>query len=55
MAEEVKIIDLYSKNMEFLKKLGFIPVGSGGVWSNGVDKITVDFVVNSIIIKKINE
>jgi hypothetical protein len=55
MAEESKVIESYNKNMEFLKKIGFIPVGSGGVWSNGTDKIVVDFVVNSIIIKKINE
>lgn len=55
MAEESKVMDSYNKNMEFLKKIGFIPVGSGGVWSNGTDKIVVDFVVNSIIIKKIDE
>jgi len=43
----------YEEQIEFIKSLGFIPTGFGGVWSNSKHLLTIEFIDNKIVITEI--
>lgn len=45
----------YTQNVNWLRSVGYLPIGSGGVWQKGLTKIKVDFVDGQMIINLIDE
>lgn len=43
----------YKEQIEFIKSLGFIPTGFGGVWSDNKHLLTIEFIGGKIIITEI--
>jgi len=41
----------YNERFEFFETLGFIPIGKGGIWSDGKEQITIYFFPEETTIK----